>query len=47
MRRLLTDERHALDRLAARLLHDETVSHDTLVEILGSRPEAADPVEVA
>ncbi len=47
VRRLLADERDALDRLAERLLHDETVTHDTLVEILGPRPETAAPVEVA
>ncbi len=45
--RLLKSERAALDRLAQRLLRDETVSHEALEEILGPRPAAAAPVEAA
>jgi len=47
VRRLLADHRDALDRLAARLLRDETVTHDSLVAVLGARPTAAEPAEVA
>lgn len=36
--RLLADERDKLERLARSLLQKETVGHDALVEILGSRP---------
>jgi cell division protease FtsH len=47
VRRLLNEERDALDRLAARLLRDETVSHGELNEILGPRPQTVGSVEVA
>jgi cell division protease FtsH len=47
VRRLLNEERDALDRLAARLLRDETVSHEELNEILGPRPQTVGSVEVA
>jgi len=47
VRRLLGDERERLDRLAARLLRDETVTHATLEVILGPRPAARAPVEAA
>jgi len=35
--RLLTGSRDRLDALAEALLHDETVDHDQLVKILGTR----------
>jgi cell division protease FtsH len=38
-RRLLTDQRVKLDRLAQSLLHEETVDREELEHILGPRPE--------
>jgi cell division protease FtsH len=38
-RRLLTDQRARLDRLAQSLLHEETVDQEELEYILGPRPE--------
>jgi cell division protease FtsH len=38
-RRLLTDERDKLDRLAQCLLKEETIDRDELVQILGPRPQ--------
>jgi cell division protease FtsH len=40
-RRLLTERRVTLDRLAENLLHEETVDQDELARILGPRPELA------
>jgi cell division protease FtsH len=37
--RLLQDKRELLDRLADRLLHEETVDRNTLEEVLGTRAE--------
>ena len=38
-RRLLTDQRDKLDRLARSLLREETVARDELIQILGPRPQ--------
>jgi cell division protease FtsH len=38
-RRLLSERRAQLDRLAETLLHEETVEQDVLAQILGPRPE--------
>ncbi len=46
VRRLLTEERDRLDRLAAALLHDETIGHDVLVRVLGPRPAPAIPTRL-
>jgi cell division protease FtsH len=41
-RRLLTEHRADLDRLAETLLHDETIDQETMAKILGARAEPAD-----
>jgi len=42
--RLLADAREKLDQLVSTLLQEETIDQDTLVQILGSRPEATEEV---
>ena len=42
--RLLADAREKLDQLVSTLLQEETIDQDTLVQILGPRPEATEEV---
>jgi cell division protease FtsH len=42
-RQILTEQREALDALVKRLLSDETVGQEALKQILGPRPEGAQP----
>jgi len=42
--RVLADAREKLDQLVSTLLQEETIDQDTLVQILGSRPEATEEV---
>jgi cell division protease FtsH len=44
-RRLLTEHRQDLDRLAETLLHEETIDRDTMAKILGPRAELGGDVE--
>jgi ATP-dependent Zn protease len=42
--RLLADARDNLDELVSILLQEETIDQDTLVQILGPRPEVTEEV---
>jgi cell division protease FtsH len=42
VRRLLGDAREQLDVLAEMLLEEETIEEDTLTQVLGARPQAAE-----
>ena len=39
---LLTEKKHLVEALAQRLLKEETVNHDVLLEVLGDRPFTTD-----